>query len=271
MPTPEGRILHKTGFIMKAEQIVDIRDNIVKDTLVADALEPFPGYHGKNLPERQVPYYVFLFLKEDYPQEVILRAAQRIKKYTDMPFEAHYGQLTVYNNEAYPVVRLRHMEDYEHVKPIQECFLDEGVVFHKHVQMQTKGLLKVYKCFEMEREKEGIYKDLHEECMHYLEMPREMNWRLFAEVTRQVKNNVERSNFDAAMATMYCYKGLKDYVRVYCQKDYPLALEEVREKYIEFMQRMTAEGGAGVFLRLLCPFFCTFACKRNFLLCTLPR
>lgn len=224
-----------TGYVTKTENVQSITSNIIKGTLVLDALEPFPGYHG-DLPGDEKPHYVFLVLKEPYSHEAIVRATQRIKRYCQCPFEAHYTLLNIYNNEYYFAIRLRKLQDYAHLPDIQGCYMDEGLEFAKDRKVNTIGILKVYKYFHMQQEAEHIFKDVNETCIHYAEIPRDMNWKLFVEVTKQVKNNVT-SDFDAALASIYQYQTFRDFVRIYCHKDDIEAMKYTRAKYIEIMNQ----------------------------------
>ena len=226
------------GFILKTEKVKQIDSNIVPDTLVADGIEPFPGYHGDNIPEQLKPLYVFLFLKHPYTQEEVIRATARIKKYCNNPFEAHYTILKVFNNDYYYAIRLRRMEDYAHIRGIQECFMDEGFEFMRARKLDTTGILKVYKFFSLVRESEGVYRDDHENCIHYLEMPGYMNWKLFVDLTRKVKQNSEAINFDAALASMYNYQDIREFVRIYCFKDNKEQLYEIRKRYMQYYEYM---------------------------------
>lgn len=226
------------GFVLKTEKIRTIDSGIVPDTLVAEALEPFPGYHGENIPESLQPEYIFLFLKYPYTMEDIVRAAGRLQKYCRAPFESHYTRFKLFNNEYYYAIRLRRMEDYSHIKSIQECFMDEGLQFMKARKIEATGLLKVFKFLQLESVAEGVYKDANEQCIHYLEMPGYMNWKLFVDITHQVKNNVEVLNFDAAQTSLFDYQNVREFVRIYCFRDerQQEKLHQLRTRYLQFFE-----------------------------------
>ena len=75
-----------------------------------------------------------------------------------------------------------------------------------------------------------------EDNMHYLDIGRQLTWGRFKSITRWVKNNLDNSNFDAALAVVYANKVL-DLVRIYAQNVEVSRLEEIRQKYIEGIHR----------------------------------
>ncbi len=72
--------------------------------------------------------------------------------------------------------------------------------------------------------------------MHYLDISRQLTWGRFKSVTKWVKNNISDSNFDAALAVVYA-SNVHDLVRIYAQNVGMDRLEEIRQKYIEGIQR----------------------------------
>ena len=49
----ENKIIETFGSITKVEQLHTIDSNILDNTFVLETFEPFPGYHGENLPSEE--------------------------------------------------------------------------------------------------------------------------------------------------------------------------------------------------------------------------
>ena len=67
--------------------------------------------------------------------------------------------------------------------------------------------------------------------MGYFEVPLQLDWDTFEEITLDIKRNIEDNNFDAALGTFYRKNGLKDIIRIF---DTNVCLGEclfLREKY----------------------------------------
>jgi mannose/fructose/N-acetylgalactosamine-specific phosphotransferase system component IIB len=84
--------------------------------------------------------------------------------------------------------------------------------------------------FILEKINDNIFKDLEDEYMYYLEIPREISWSLFKKITSSVVNNIDNSNFDAARAYIY-FEGITDFVRIYTRNPSLKRLEDIRDKY----------------------------------------
>jgi hypothetical protein len=79
--------------------------------------------------------------------------------------------------------------------------------------------------------------DLFEHDRYYLKISRGMQWEDFKKITIVVKNNLENSTFDAAMAAIWTISGLMDVIRIYDQKQDIQRLGLIREKYEAEIQK----------------------------------
>jgi hypothetical protein len=231
----ENRIIETFGSITKVEQLHTLESNILDNTFVLEAYEPFPGYHGKNLPSDSVPHHIFLVTKKEYLQEQILRASQKIRQYFRHNFGARQGQLHIFNSKLH-CIRIKDLPGFELVPELQSCFQSEGIEFMRKRTFNNSGLIKVNKYFELSEIEEGVYKDLVDMRMFYLEIPVQLTWKLFEQITFSIKNNIDNRNFDAALGLLY-RKDLIDVVRIFekeCSLD---KLAIIRKKYLEEIHR----------------------------------
>ena len=58
------RIIETMGSISKVEKLETLDNNILENTLVLEEIEPFPAYHGANLPSGYNPTAVYLVIKK---------------------------------------------------------------------------------------------------------------------------------------------------------------------------------------------------------------
>ena len=227
-------MIETIGTITKEEYVKAVEHFILPNSFVLQNLEPFSGYHGSNLPIDQKPDTFFMVTTEAQSTEKIFRIADNIKQFTNYKFRASTCDIHI-GNDTYHCVRIRGLESYEPIGEIQRHFIDAGIKYKKRKKVDSKALIELKKIFILEKLNDTIFRD-KEDDMHYLNIGRQLTWGRFKSVTRWVKNNLDDSNFDAALAVVYANNVL-DLVRIYAQNVMLDRLEEIRQKYIEGIQR----------------------------------
>lgn len=220
------------GTLQKDETIFTIKDKIIPGTMVFESLAPFPGYFNEA-PNESKPTYLYLGLDDDYSVSDIYRAAQNVREQMDVDVDVAKATVMIYDMH-YHVLRLRHIEDYDLIKPIQEALQEEGLR-PKFVSGKVKeGACKIHiiKFICMEKVAKGIYLDCGEPDHAYITIPKHMSWDDFEEVTKQVKYNWYGSKFDAAQGSFYRKGRLREFVRVYSKKINENYLKEVCKLYL---------------------------------------
>lgn len=223
------------GSITKFEQLHTLDSNILDNTFVLETGKPFPGYHGENLPSDPIPQHIFLVTKKEYLQDNILRISQKIKQYFKHSFSARQGELHIFNSKL-SCIRVIDLPNFKLISELQSCYQSEGIEFMRKRTYNKPGLINVNKYFELREIEEGIYTDLIDTQMFYLEIPIQLNWKLFEQITLSIKNNIDNRNFDAALGVLY-RKDLTDVVRIYekeCSLD---KLKLIRKKYLDEIHR----------------------------------
>lgn len=227
--------IESLGKLIKEETLQDIDFNIAPNTLVLENLEPFPGYHGENLPFESMPESVFLITAKPFPSENVFRISQRLCRYQHLNFNACPAEINLMNNR-YSAIRVKGLENYTSIADIQGCYMDQGITFLKHKKVKATGLIKIEKVFRLEKTDDFVYRDRDDELTYYLNIPYSFNWNQFKKVTYAIKNNLENRNFDAAMGYVYLTEWF-DFVRIYARMD-PGRLRIIREKYLEEIDRI---------------------------------
>ncbi len=224
------------GYITKEETLQTLSSNILENTFVLEAVTPFPGYHGENMPGSEKPHYIFLVTRKDYGLEKIVRTAKEIKKLLSIPFGARPAELHMFNS-TFPAIRINHLSNFSDIPELQRWFGDMGISFMKKKTFNDAGLIRVTKHFRLEEVEEGIYRDLEDPLMHYFEIDTSLPWKMFEAITLRIKNNVSNNNFDAASGVLFI-RDLMDIVRIYERSPGVERLRALREKYREEIEKL---------------------------------
>jgi hypothetical protein len=230
-----NRIIETMGYITKVEKLETLNNNILENTLVLEETEPFPGYHGANLPTGYNPTAVYLILRKKTSTVKIMRHTQHIHKYFKPAFDGTAAQVSM-NNDLLHCIRLRYLVDYASVPDIQKCYMHEGLAFMKKKKMHGDGVIEIKKHFELQDMEEGIYKDLEDPLMYYLQIPAHLNWSVFLEITTSIKHNLDNLSFDAALGAIYL-KEITEVVRIFAGDMGLEDLKKIRERYVEELRK----------------------------------
>jgi hypothetical protein len=229
-------IYETMGVLLKEETLQTVDHYVVQNTLVLESLEPFPGYHGENLPLDNKPDSLFLITDKTYPFESLFRISQRLCSYQNMQLDACPVDIFIYNTDL-PGIRIKGINNYSLIAEIQGCYIDKGIGFMKKRNINAPGLIKLNKVFTIEKLADYIYKDLIDENTYYISVPFHFNWNLFKKVTMIVKNNLDNSNFDCASGFIYL-KTIMEFIRIYAKNQDIQRLQSIREKYLEEIRKI---------------------------------
>ena len=229
-----GTIIDTLGGLAKEEKLKTLADHIMPNTFVLETEEPFPGYHGANLPSEAKPISAFLITRTRYSPEKILRLTHIIKKYFPHSFDAVPGKICM-QNDVLPCIRIRGFTNYELIGDLQKCFFSEGIEFAKKRNVNADAVIQLKKHFTIEEIDEGIYRDLDEHSTWYFSIPRQMSWQLFLKVTQVIRHNTS-ADFDAAMAAIYS-RDILDVVRIYATGITIDTLKELKSKYSQELEK----------------------------------
>ena len=101
----DNRIIETMGSITKVEKIQTLNSNVLDNTLALDEIEPYPGYHGANLPSGYNTATVYMVIKKKLSMVRILRMTQNIKKYVKEEFDGTSATVSV-NNTVFNSIRI---------------------------------------------------------------------------------------------------------------------------------------------------------------------
>lgn len=201
--------------------------------LILENTEPFPGYHGLNIPKKNKANSLFLVTKSTYNDEKIIRAIQKIKTKKEHPdFDGTPGTINLYNSPV-GVIRIKNLE-YPNVSKVVKLFKEEAIEFKKKKKLPPyQCTIKIRKFFKMHEIEKGIFQDDIIKEMHYLIIPKALRWNSFEKITMEIKYNMDDNNYDAAMVSVFYENGILDMVRIYDQKSSIEKLRTIRKKYLD--------------------------------------
>jgi len=230
------KTISTVGSITKVELLYSLKSNILENTFVLESSEPFPGYHGINLPTKLNPHHIYLVTKDWHTYEEISRASVSIKKNTDLEFGARPAEIFIFNS-SFPAIRIKELKSFESIPDLQNWFNAEGIFFRKKRKYNSEGVINVKKHFELTEMGEGIYKDVENSSMFYLTIPNTLPWKVFEKMTIFIRNNFDSSNFDAALGVI-CLKEHMDVVRIFEKESDLEFLKKLRASYLEEMRKL---------------------------------
>ena len=223
-------IIETIGHIEKKE----ILKSIGYRDLVLESEHPFPGYHGTTVPDQDNPRSLFLLSRTKYTDEFIIRSIKAVKQKHSFTFDGTPARV-FFKNSMVQSIRIKNLSNYEEVPAILKAFKDEGIAFipGKNVKPYS-GLIRVTKYFLMTVINESTLQDNEDASMKYFQVPVKLDWDEFDDMTTHVRNNIDNTNWDAALATIYRKTGIEDYIRIYNdQNSETEVLDKIREKYVQ--------------------------------------
>jgi len=234
----KNRIDEVYGMIGKSESLFVVKGKSLPGSLVFESLAPFPGYYNQQ--ENDVkPVYLYLALDHEYSVFDIERANIKIKKKFKCCVEVAKGKIELFDKH-FDVARLRHLDSFEQLTPIQNEFVKAGIKFKMNTLMHVKnenGFIRLMKIFNIRKLGKGIYLDTSEDYHAYLVIPRRLSQKEFEETTLKVKYNWELTGFDAAAGCFFIRGKLKEMVRIYSKNLTIEYLEELRKLYLLKMKK----------------------------------
>ena len=220
------------GTLGKSESLVVVQGKSRPGSLVFESLATFPGYYN-HLENDVEPVYLYVVLDHEYSVFDIERAKLAVKKTYDWRFEAAKGKIDLFDKH-FDVVRLRHLDSFDQLIPIQNEFMKAGIKLKMNTLTNVKnekGFIQLMKIFNISKLGKGIYIDTSEDYHAYLLLPNKLTQKEFEETTLKVKYNWDSTGFDAA-GCFFIRGKLKEMVRIYSKNLTIEYLEALRKLYL---------------------------------------
>lgn len=236
----DKNIIETLGKITKKELIGTIEPDLSGGFMLLENRYPFPGYHGNTIPDfhELIPDSIFAMTKSVYDEETILRAAHATHREFGKKFDATPGQLNVFN-QTQPCVRIKYLQSYHDLAHLITLFHKHGIQFLKYRKVEPyEGLIKIEKFYLLELLEPGIYLDLVDDDMCYLQLPYYIDWNTFEKITLSMKRNMEDNKFDAAQAVILRKNCVLDCVRIYDHHIKHDKIIMIRDRYLKEINKL---------------------------------
>lgn len=228
-------IIETIGHIEKRETLKSIGYKY----LVLESEHPFPGYHGTTVPDQDNPRSLFLLTRTKYEEEFIIRSIKALKKKNKYSFDATPGKV-FFQNKMVQCIRIRNLDSYNKIPEILEAFKGEGIAFLPGKKVKPySGLIRITKYFLLHPITDCTLQDAETASMKYFQAPVKLEWEEFEEMTVHVKHNIDDTNWDAALATIYRKTGIEDFIRIYSDHNFEMdTLDKIRKKYAQEIKKL---------------------------------
>ncbi|MEA2041014.1 MAG: hypothetical protein U9N85_00490 [Bacteroidota bacterium] len=228
--------------VTKKENLTNFSDKTSSgEPLVFADTNSFPGYYS-NVPGKQKqhqPKFAFLVTKKTdiYHEDNILRAASKISAKADYKFWAN-SALIQFQNKDFHSIRVS-IDDMVKIPELINELSDEGIFFERNKKVQSfDSLIKIKKYLSLSKEADSIYSGLKSN-MHYIEVPKYLDWIDFENMIISTKATKEFSNFDAAMVTLFRPTGdVTEFFRIYTDKFDLSELKKLRDVFLNKFERI---------------------------------
>ncbi len=225
-------VIRSVGTIVKKEKLASVENETNSKALILESFLPYPGYHGTTTPDYLDPESLFAVVKNNYSDEQIIRAIQKVKSKNNILFDAAPGNV-FYKNNPVSIIRFKDLP-YEKVGEVIDCFEKAGIDFERARKVAPyESIISIRKFFNLNKLGEGIYEDLDVKEFFYLQVNGNPEWDKFDSITNSIRYNIEDLVFDGAQLSVYDSNGLVDFVRIYDKNRNTDKLDYIRKCYVD--------------------------------------
>ncbi len=226
------KIRELIGKITLQENISPIERNKIKGTFVVHVPNPLASYYSR-FTEVNKPNSIVFITKNPVSFERILRTTKNINSNENLKIDGAKCELKI-GSKKYSGIRIKGLNRYTSIENIQNAYKNEDFEFHKNVRLNkgTDCIIRVNKFFKLVNIGEGIYQSPNNMDRYYIEIPKDMTWSDFRELTFDIKNNVTVTNYDIAKGIFYEHDGITDVLRVIKPNITLDMVKEIRQKYL---------------------------------------
>lgn len=221
------------GKITLQENVNPIDTNKIPNTFVIHIPDPLASYYN-SFSEIQAPNSIVYVTKNPASFERILRATKRINEKYLLNLEGAKCEVQI-GSRKYSGIRVKGIPHHHDIEKIQLMYKEEGFEFARSekISEKTDALIRVNRFFELKKVEDGIYQSAVDKNIYYIEIPINISWEAFREMTFAIKNNVSVTNYDIVKGIFYENESITDMLRL-IKKDITFDMvKEIQKKYLE--------------------------------------
>lgn len=225
-----SNVLSAYGLIEKKEHVHSLKMKSLKNYLILESIDPFPGAHIRH--KSSFVKFYYLAIKPDRLDQDIKIAAQSAEGQISGEVSSALGEIKI-DDKSYYVIRLRNIS--ENTLPLLvKAYEYEGINMYPFKEnVHGDVWIEVKKFFHLEEIEEDIFTDLDDPFIGYLKIPRKLDWEELETLTQKVKQEIPYSNFDKALGTIYKGGEPVEVIRIFS----PDMTEDVLKKISESFRK----------------------------------
>lgn len=227
-----SNVLSGSGSINKKEFVRSIKVKPLKDYVILESADPFPEAHLRHK-SHFVKFYYIPIKAENLNQDIKI-AAQSAESRMGEELASALGDITI-GDTTYHSIRLRNIDP--HMLPqIIKYYEYEGIkVVSPGTNIRDYAFIHIDKFFHLEEIESGIFTDLDDPQIGYLEIPRKLEWQELEQITSKVKGDTIHNNFDRALGTISKHGETTEVIRIYSPEMDEEVLKEIGKTYRKYL------------------------------------
>ncbi|MEA3316547.1 MAG: hypothetical protein U9R54_01160 [Bacteroidota bacterium] len=230
-------LIETIGYLIKKEHLSSVKNYNYSNSSVFENSKPFPGYYGNNIPSESHNTSFFLLTSKLYSFEEIAKVSRKVKDIFKYDFNASPGKIS-FKISKYNCIRIKYLKNINLLSQLQALYFEEGIKFLKNKNIDSNGTIKIHKSFYIKEIENGLYIDLEEESKCYFELPELLLLKDFSLITKNIKNNLDNNQFDAALGLFYRNKGIVYIVRIYDKHKETDRIKSIKKMYLDEIKKL---------------------------------
>lgn len=207
--------IHLQGSIRKQEFLVPVKTNILDNTIVSEAINPYADYYGQ-LPQKAEPNSIFFHINKFYFLEEVLSYVQSSEKCLHDTLNIASAHIEI-NHKQFPAIRIKRFPDYSQIEKLQKCMAKQGVEFSDKFQFNGEVSMRINKIFHLEDLGDGFFMDLEENHKGYFTHHLRLTSEEYEEKITAIKNNRICRLFDAVRGDLLIDGKVVELVRIFAE------------------------------------------------------
>ena len=227
-----SKVLSGSGSIIKKELVRNSKIKGLKDRMILESTDPFPEAHIRHK-SSFVKFYYLPIQAESLDQDIKI-APHSAEGQIGEDLASALGDITI-GEHTYHAIRLRNVS--AHLLPLViKAYESAGIkLLTDRDSIRDFALIRIEKFFHLEEIEEGIFTDLDDPQIGYVEITRKLDWEELESVTRKVKENITHHNFDRALGTISKHGEQTGVIRIYAPDMNEEVLKEISVAFRKYL------------------------------------
>ncbi|MFP4621066.1 MAG: hypothetical protein ACLFM7_07110 [Bacteroidales bacterium] len=226
-----SNVLSAAGSITKKEYVCTTRIRALKNYLILESVDPFPEAHIRHKSSFVKFYYAGII--SDMLDQDIKIAAQSAEGQIRGEVASAVGELKI-GDKAFNAIRLRNVSS-QMLPRLIKAYEYEGIRMQpREENIHDYAWIHIRKFFHLEEIEEGIFTDLDDPYIGYLQLPKTVEWPELEALTGKVKTETHYPNFDRALGTIFKQGDPIEVIRIFSPDMTEEVLKDIAASYRKF-------------------------------------